>query len=278
MLLTNYHSHSHFCDGTEPPETYVLEAIRRGFASYGFSSHIPLRDFDTAWNMKRERLEEYVALIASLKEKYSGQLELYCAFETDFRLSVHLRDELMAKYPAVDYTVGSVHYVGFFDDGRPWEVDGSRALFEKGLAEIYGGDVRAVLREYFNQTCEMILHEKPDILGHADKIKMHGFFSAEDTYFRSRMHEVLELLRDTGTIMEINTRGFYKGYTHDFYPGISFIKEASRMGVRLQVNSDAHTPSELSAGYDQAYALLREIGHLGVWIRQGKEWKETGIS
>jgi histidinol-phosphatase (PHP family) len=278
MLLTNYHSHCNFCDGAEDAEKYVMEAIRQGFTSYGFSSHIPLRDVDTSWNMRRERLEEYITLISGLKEKYAGQIALFCAFETDFRLSIHLRGELMAKYPQVDYTVGSVHYVGFFDDGRPWEVDGSRALFEKGLAEIFGGDIRAVLRAYFDQTCEMILEEKPDILGHADKIKMHGFFDTGDAYFRSRMHEVLELLRQAGTIMEINTRGVYKGYTDDFYPGISFVKEAARMGIRLQVNSDAHTLGELSAGYDQAYSLLSEIGAIGVWIRREREWVETGIS
>ncbi len=278
MLLTNYHSHCNFCDGAEDAEKYVIEAISRGFTSYGFSSHIPLRDFDTSWNMKRERLEEYISLITSLKEKYAESIDLFCAFETDFRLSVYMRQELTTRFPQVDYTVGSVHYVGFFDDGRPWEIDGTREVFEKGLQDIYGGDIRAVIREYFNLTCEMLTEEKPDILGHADKIKMHGFFDTDDAYFRSRMHEVLELLRDTGTIMEINTRGVYKGYTTDFYPSVSFVKEASRMGVRLQVNSDAHTLTELSAGYEQAYVMLREIGHLGVWVRQGKEWKETGIA
>lgn len=278
MLLTNYHSHCNFCDGAEDAEKYVTEAISRGFTSYGFSSHIPLRDFDTSWNMKRERLEEYILLIASLKEKYADRIDLFCAFETDFRLSVNMRAELMTKYPQVDYTVGSIHYVGHFADGRPWEIDGTREVFEKGLNEIYGGDIRAVLREYFNLTCEMLTEEKPDILGHADKIKMHGFFEADDAYFRSRMQEVLELLRQTGTIMEINTRGVYKGYTDDFYPSVSFIKEASRMGLRLQVNSDAHTLGELSAGYDRAYAMLHEIGHKSVWIRRGNRWEETRIA
>lgn len=271
-MLTNYHSHCNFCDGAEDAEKYVLEAIRQGFHSYGFSSHIPLKDFDTSWNMKRDRMEEYIHLITALKNKYNNQIALYCAFETDFKLSIHQRKELMEKYPQVDYTVGSIHYVGFFDDGKPWEIDGTKEVFERGLTQIFGGDIKTVVNNYFDLTAEMLETERPDILGHADKIKMHQYFNESETWFTNRMHEMIELAKETETIMEINTRGLYKGYTTDFYPAAKWISEAYKKGVRLQVNSDAHALHELSAGYGEAFNLLKEIGVKETWVRKGNDW------
>lgn len=276
-MLTNYHSHCNFCDGAEDPEKYVLEAIRLGFTSYGFSSHIPLKNFDTVWNMKRERLEEYIRLIGSLKEKYRDRVDLFCAFETDFKLSIHSREALLAKYPQVDYTVGSIHYVGFYEDGKPWEIDGAADTFKKGLHEIFSDDIRTVVKLYFDLTAEMLTTEKPDILGHADKIKMHGYFDESEPWFTGRMHETISLCRETGTIMEINTRGMYKGYTTDFYPAAKWIKEAHKAGVKLQINSDAHQLPELSAKFSEAFALLKEIGVKELWARKGKQWEPVAV-
>ena len=276
-MLTNYHSHCNFCDGAEAPEQYVHEALRQGFASYGFSSHIPLRDFDTTWNMKRERLGEYIGLISDLKAKYADRIDLYCAFETDFKLGIHLRDELMRLYPEVDYTVGSIHYVGFFADGRPWEIDGTKEVFHRGLHEIFGGDIRAVVKSYFDLTAEMLSTERPDILGHADKIKMHGYFDESEPWFADSMRETIALVKEKDLIMEINTRGLYKGYTTDFYPASRWVREAHLAGVRLQVNSDAHQLHELSAGYDRAFGLLREIGVKETWARKGKNWEPVPL-
>ena len=48
--LTNYHSHSLYCDGRASMEDFVRFALSEGFTSYGFSSHAPL-PFSTAWTM-----------------------------------------------------------------------------------------------------------------------------------------------------------------------------------------------------------------------------------
>lgn len=42
MNLTNYHSHTLYCDGRAGMEDFIRFAISRGFASYGISSHAPL--------------------------------------------------------------------------------------------------------------------------------------------------------------------------------------------------------------------------------------------
>lgn len=41
--LTNYHSHSLYCDGRANMEDFIRFALSEGFTSYGFSSHAPRR-------------------------------------------------------------------------------------------------------------------------------------------------------------------------------------------------------------------------------------------
>ena len=38
MILTNYHTHTHFCDGQEAPEVMVQEAIAKGFNEDSFKA------------------------------------------------------------------------------------------------------------------------------------------------------------------------------------------------------------------------------------------------
>ena len=76
MNLTNYHSHSLYCDGRANMEDFIRFALSEGFTSYGFSSHAPL-PFPTAWTMEWDCMDDYLAEFRRLKAKYAGQIELY---------------------------------------------------------------------------------------------------------------------------------------------------------------------------------------------------------
>lgn len=69
MRYSNFHTHCCFCDGKGEPEDYVRKAIELNFSSLGFSSHAPL-EIPSNWNMKKEKLSEYISCIKALKEKY----------------------------------------------------------------------------------------------------------------------------------------------------------------------------------------------------------------
>lgn len=68
--LTNYHSHSLYCDGRAGMEDFVRFALSEGFTSYGFSSHAPL-PFSTAWTMEWDIMDDYLSEFHRLKEKYA---------------------------------------------------------------------------------------------------------------------------------------------------------------------------------------------------------------
>ena len=99
--LTNYHSHSLYCDGRASMEDFVRFALSEGFTSYGFSSHAPL-PFSTAWTMEWDRMNDYQAEFHRIKEKYAGKIELYLGLEIDYL------NELKEKF---ENTGGKFYYV-----------------------------------------------------------------------------------------------------------------------------------------------------------------------
>jgi histidinol-phosphatase (PHP family) len=58
---------------------------------------------------------------------------------------------------------------------------------------------------------------------------------------------------------EINTAGLRKACA-ELYPARDFLELASAAGVRLFINSDAHAPNELTAGFTEAVNAARAAG------------------
>ena len=50
-MLTNFHTHTVFCDGKNTPEEMVLSAIEKGFTALGFSGH-GLTGFDPGYCLR----------------------------------------------------------------------------------------------------------------------------------------------------------------------------------------------------------------------------------
>jgi len=90
MNLTNYHSHTSFCDGRAPMKDFVVEAIKQGFTSYGISSHAPL-PFPTRWTMEKEEVIPYLEEFKGLREEYKNEIELYIGLEIDYLERIVIR-------------------------------------------------------------------------------------------------------------------------------------------------------------------------------------------
>ncbi len=261
--MTTFHSHTHYCDGTHPPEVYVQKAIELGLKQYGFSSHAPL-NYDIKWCMPMSRRFEYVNEIRALKEKYAAQIDIYCGMEVDFIPNEAGTQAPWIKELGLDYSVGSVHLVGFENAETPWEIDGPHEVFKRGLKTVFDNDIQAAVIRYFQLTRQMLVEDKPTILGHLDKIKMHNttleYFKEDEKWYKDAMMETLEVASKTGIIIELNTRGIYKKKTHDTYPSNWVVKEMASLKIPVIVNSDCHHPSEMILGYDVAFENLKSAG------------------
>ena len=108
MNLTNYHSHSLYCDGRADMESFAHWAKAKGFSAYGYSSHAPL-PFPTCWTMEWDRMDDYLGEFLRLKQVYAGSVELYIALEIDYlNEDSHPASACFQALP-LDYRIGSVH-------------------------------------------------------------------------------------------------------------------------------------------------------------------------
>ncbi|NLR90392.1 histidinol-phosphatase [Flammeovirga agarivorans] len=269
---TNFHSHTYYCDGKSSLEDHVIAAIDQNVKSYGFSSHSPV-PFPTTWNMKKEKLENYLQDANLLIEKYKGQIQLYKSLEVDFipqKSGPH-------QYPQLDYTVGSVHFVDQYEDGTYWEIDNTKTIFRKGLKEIFHDDIQAAIQKYIDLNVEMITTDKPDVLGHLDKIKMHNhtekLFSEEDNWYQKIMMAYVEEIEKSGVIVEVNTRGLYKGWADDLYPSPWLLKELIQRNIPIVLNSDSHVPHEITKKFSDTAKMLQQLGLKKLYAFWNNEWQ-----
>ena len=273
----NYHSHSKYCDGAHQLEDYIIACIDKGYQSYGFSSHAPIPG-GSVWNMKIERLDTYLKEVDRLIEKYQGQIEIFKSLEVDYLDGI----QGPSTYShLLDYTIGSIHFIG--RGARPdlFEIDGPYSKFLNGLVRHYDNHLRAAVEHYFELSIQMIKNDPPDILGHADKIISHAFKYdkniLESLWYIEILNEFTNTLEQSDVIVEINTKGLRLSQQPTTYPHISFLHILKDKNIRFQLNADVHKISDLDIGYQATLELIKGLGIRELWIRENAEWKAKSI-
>ncbi len=261
MFFSNYHSHCTFCDGREHMEEFIKYAIAKGITRYGFSSHAPL-PFETHWTMKADDYKDYESEFLRLKAKYAHQIELFLGLEIDYVVGCSNAKSAFFADKKLDYRIGSVHYLDQLANGDYFSVDGSFKDFRIGMDELYAGDIRLVTERYFELSKEMVLLGGFDIVGHLDKITLHGTrfvdFDIHAQWYVDLMTDYLQLIKQRGLIVEINTKSLLeKGIT---FPDKSFYDLVYELQIPITVNSDCHYPSKVIDGYHETYAALKHVG------------------
>ena len=282
MQKFNLHTHSIYSDGKSQPREIVEEAVRQGLTTLGFSEHSPL-PFDNNFSVKEADMPRYVAEIAQLKEEFKGKIDIYCGLEADYLTDVSEPFAVTKERYHLDYLIGGVHLVGqsanpdeiWFIDGPKWEV------YDEGLQKFFDGDIRRAVRRFYEQSNEMIENEQFDIIAHFDKIKMHNrerYFHEDEPWYRKLALETLDLIREKGLVMEINTRGLYKKRYNGFYPSPWLMEEACKMGVPAIISADAHHFSEITLEFEAAEKALKRAGYRSVVNFKDGRWVEVPLS
>ncbi len=281
----NLHTHTNYSDGSSDPEDYIKEAIHQGFDTLGFSDHSPV-PFKNNFAIREEDVEKYIQAILQLKNTYSFMsaapgINILLALEVDYIPGVTLPINHYRKHNSFDYFIGSVHLVKNEDSGKLWFIDGPDiSIYDKGLKEIFSGDARKAVTAYYRQVQEMIVTQKPDIVGYLDKIKMYNrnrYFSEEESWYMTLVEETLDMISDSGCVIEVNTRGLYKKRSETFFPGPVILNKVHKRNIPVTITSDAHKPHELSLGFDEARKLLIELGFGATWVMTSSGWKEVPL-
>ncbi len=280
MNWTNYHGHSNYCDGVGSLEDYVIEAINLGMKSMGFSSHAPL-SLECPWAAPITQLPSYLKETRLLKEKYKEQIQLYVGLEIDYIPGIMgpLHQDIVDL--SLDYSVGSVHFVDQFPNGTHFEADGSRQVFVNAIDEIFFGNAKKLVCRYYELIREMLTESTPTILGHLDKIKIHNvaavLFDEQSNWYKDEIIHTLDVLADSGVILEVNTRGIYKNKCSETYPSPWILKQAFSKCIPVTINSDAHHTREIISNFEFAKSGLHDAGYQHIWQCWDGKWVEREL-
>lgn len=241
MILRDFHVHTDFCDGHDSPEETVKKALSKGVKQLGLvvHSYVPFDDCCVAAG----RVGEFQGEIRRLREKYRGQIELYCGVEQDLYSP--------APTEGFDYVIGSVHY---FRRGEEYlAVDNTPEILKEAIERWYGGDFYACAESYFSEV-EKLKDMNPDIIGHFDLIKKFSGsipFDSGNERYRAAWKKAADVLLKTGARFEINTGGISRGYISENYPSDEILNYLRSAGGRFILSSDAHCGEDVCRGFEK---------------------------
>ena len=259
-LASSTHNHTNLCDGKNTPDEMARAALAAGFTDFGFSGH-SYAPFDLDYSIKSE--QHYVRALRALQKAYAGRLRIAVGMEADRFAPVNDR-------AALDYIIGSVHYLRDEATGRYYPVDGAPEDMDACVAQMFGGDAAAMTRAYYALVAENTQKYRPEIIGHFDLVKKNNrdgrLFDEADPAYRAAALAALDACAATGAVFEVNTGGMFRGFCGEPYPARFLLEALRAKGARVTVNADAHCVEAVRYRFDETLALLRDVGFACVTV------------
>ncbi len=268
--MQSLHTHTKYCDGFDTPEELVKEAISRGFDGIGFSGHSYMHREPKEYSMTPSNNRSYRRVIQGLKEKYAGQIHIFCGMEADY-----YTDADMTGY---DYLIGSAHYI--LKDGELLDFDRTdikypQYIFKGILDQHFGGNGMKMVKAYYETLAQLgngwtretengIVTGKYDFIGHFDLILKHNesmrFVDEESKEYQNLAIEAAEALAGKIKLFEVNTGAMSRGFRSKPYPAPFLLKELKRLGFGAVITSDCHRKENMGYYFEEAEELLRDSG------------------
>lgn len=250
-MRVDYHTHHDRCGHAQGEMAeYIEAAIAAGLDEIGLSDHSPILHLGDQERplpriaMGRSELPAYVSEMAMLRERYAGRIIVRLGIESDYIEGLEeTYRALWQRYP-LDYVIGSVHFLG------AWNIFNREIPAGKSAEEVYN--------DYLRATQLAARSGVYDIIGHLDALKTNGHIP--DFAITPLLEETVRVLAETGVAIELNTSGWRKSCS-DCFPRMELLARCFHWGVPVTLGSDAHAPGDVAHRFDDAVALLREVGY-----------------
>ena len=250
MILSDFHIHTTFCDGKNPPEEMVISAIEKNMTNIGFSVH-SYTFFDESYCIKKGETQNYLNELSALKEKYKDKIHIYAGVEQDY-YSDSTTDDF-------DYVIGSVHYLKV--NGEYCPIDFSADKLSKAVKDHFGGDFYLMTEHYFDTLSDIVSKTNADIIGHFDLItkfnETDNLFDAKNKRYIDAAKKYIDRLIPYGKPFEINTGAISRGYRTTPYPDLDLISYIIEKGGRLILSSDSHRAETLLFQFNKWKYLIK---------------------
>ena len=262
IVKNNYHTHTKLCNhASGMPEDYVLEAIKLGMDTIGFSDHnpVPVYLYPPAFicylpnNMSLDQFYNvYLPSIDECIEKYSDKIKIYKGLECEYMVG---HDDYYKELRShLDYMGLGIHffnkdgfvynsYVNVNHETLKYYVENAIEAIDTGLFDIfYHPDV--FMMNFTNKKGERKLDK--DALYLCEKMIKHAV--------------------DKGIYLEFNANGIANSKrvhpTEYMYPNKAFWKMVKKYkDAKIVVGCDAHGIDALSnENVTKAYEMIEELG------------------
>jgi histidinol-phosphatase (PHP family) len=111
-----------------------------------------------------------------------------------------------------------------------------------------------------------------------DKIKMFNktahYFNEHESWYKDQINLTLNAIKQSGSIVEINTRGWYRYNQPELYPGETIIQQLIKENIPVTISSDAHDPGEILKGIPEAASVLKRLGLKRLTALFHEKWNE----
>lgn len=258
--MTNYHSHTQFCDGKATMEEFVMQAIADGFSVWGISPHSPLPMLKWApWAISEDDVENYLKEAARLKSKYEGKIRILTGMEVDYIDESYNPSSPYFQELPLDFRIGSVHLLKSPVTGELIDVDCPAEEFKRKVDGHFAGSLQKVAEAYYRAQRELVEAGGYDFVGHSDKISSNLTLLSskicEKPWYRDLVEEFLQLAARRGAVLEINTKGWERKGV--FFPDKRYFERMAELDIPVVINSDAHRAEWIKVGLSEARKLWR---------------------
>jgi len=267
MILEDWHTHNQLCHhAVGSIEDYIKKGIEIKLKTIGISDHFP---FEFLKNIERipfreyaitlSEIENYLSTTEMFREKYQEDIIVRIGFEIDYfkNQESSLNNHLDPIKNRLDFILGSIHILNFFDGRGAWGFDDSR--FKEDY-QFYGPDQ---VYKYYYKAIQKMLNTRDfdfDIVAHFDLPKKFSNIPNNKEMIHNEALKLLELIKKKGKVMEINTGGLRKDCKEQ-YPSEEVIKEMYSLDIPILLGSDAHNPNDIAWKFQEIISMLQKIGY-----------------
>lgn len=258
--LTNFHTHTTYCDGECSAQEMLEAAIAQNMEAIGFSVHSHL-DSEPDWTIDKNEMQLYVGELSNMQGDYEPKIRVLIGIEQDY----WSREE-DCDIEGIEYKIGSVH--SLIEEDTTWSsVDYKPENTATCRDKYFDGDIYKMVERYFELVGDIYERTHCNIVGHFDLITKFNnlpnneynlFIDVNDERYINAEQKALEKLSKAPVIFEINTGGMSRGYTTTPYPSERVLQYLGEHKIPVIFASDAHTTDTLLYGRDEVLKLVEK--------------------
>ena len=200
----------------------------------GFSDHGPFPDKDYGLRMLYDELDEYIASLDRLREKYIDRIKIFKGLEIEYYPACCGYYRTLLEEKKLDYLALGAHT--FFDRNGSFR----NIFFAESTDDVY---------DYAQNVCQAIESGFFRFVAHPD-IFFINYLPVDDNIIKA-CSMISDYAAEHDMILEYNANGYRRArrmYHDGFrypYPHEMFWRMAAEKNIRVIIGSDCHSPDQV---------------------------------